>query len=294
MTKINNFWKTEIETDYCSREKCCGCGACENACPKHAISMNYDKEGFLYPIVDSKKCIDCGKCIQVCPMINHPKQTSYLHAYAGYSKETSIIEKCASGGICTAISKYVIENGGVVFGVRYQEDYIKSEYSKAETLEELESFMTSKYVQSIKSNIFKEVKKELNNKRLVMFVGCPCDISSLCLFLKDKYENLITVELVCMGVTNYKVAEAYIHPRVKKWGKLIHLNSKGKKYGWFVPQLEEKYENGKNFSKGFYGTYYGYGFTKFQRPSCSQCLYRGEVGRADIRVGDFWGIKKSD
>lgn len=294
MSSINNFWISETKTDYSVREKCCGCSSCENICPKQAVSMRYDREGFLYPVVDSIKCISCGKCVKVCPMINPPVQSAYLHTYAGYSEEPDIIEKCASGGTCTAVSRYVITCGGVVFGVRYQNDYIKAEYSKAQTLEDLNAFMTSKYVQSTKNQIFAEVKKELNTQRLVAFVGCPCDISALYLFLEKKYDNLLTIELVCMGVTNYKVAEAYIVPRVKNWGPLTKLNSKGKKYGWFVPCLEEVYESGKHFSNGFFGTYYGYGFAKFQRPSCSQCPYRGEIGRGDIRTGDFWGIKRAD
>ena len=154
--------------------------------------------------------------------------------------------------------------------------------------------MTSKYVQSLKQDVFLEVREELQKQQLVAFIGCPCDIFALYLFLGKEYENLITVELVCMGVTNYKVAEEYIVPRVSKWRDLISFNSKGKEYGWFVTCLEETYKNGKRFSKVFFGTYYGYGFTKFQRPSCSQCPYRGEIGYGDIRTGDFWGIKKSD
>lgn len=294
MSYIGNFWMSETKTDTELRKKCCGCGACENSCPKQAISLRYDKEGFLYPVVNLETCVDCGKCVKVCPILNLPRQEPYLHTYAGYSEEMDIIEKCASGGTCSAISRYVISKGGVVFGVRYQSDFVKSEYAMAETIEELDAFMTSKYVQSTKGHIFSNVRQELNANRLVAFVGCPCDVSALKLFLGREYRNLLTVELVCMGVTNYKVAEAYINPRVQKWGPITKLNSKGKKYGWFVPCLEEEYENGKNISGGFFGTYYGYGFTKFQRPSCSQCPYRGEIGRGDIRTGDFWGIKQTD
>lgn len=294
MNSIYNFWISETETNSDLREKCCGCSACEAICATDAIKMRYDKERFLYPVIDSSKCISCGKCLKSCPMANPADKLAYLYTYAGYSKENDIIQKCASGGTCTAISRYVIAHDGIVFGVRYQKDYIKTEYSKASTIEELDDFMTSKYVQSTKNHIFKEVKKELNSRRLVAFVGCPCDISALVLFLGKEYDNLLTIELVCMGVTNYKVAEEYITPRVRKWGSLKKLNSKGKKFGWFVPCLEEEYENGKHLSKSFFGTYYGYGFAKFQRPSCSQCPYRGEIGRGDIRTGDFWGIKRTD
>lgn len=294
MLRIPNVWLTDRETDPDNRNKCCGCGVCANSCSKQAITMQYDNEGFLYPKVDTDKCAECGKCTKVCPILNNPEACDYLHTYAGYSNESVIIDSCASGGICTAISQYVIEKGGVVFGVKYSDDFIKSEYAKAETAEALNDFKTSKYVQSTKDEIFKCVKNEAKKGRLVLFIGCPCDVSALKLFMKREFENLLTCELVCMGVTSYKVAEAYIKPRIKKWGNLINLNSKSKKYGWFVPCLEETYSNGKKVTKPFFGTYYGYGFTKFQRPSCASCPYRGKIGQGDIRMGDFWGIKKSD
>ncbi len=49
-----------------AKENCCGCSACFAICPVHAITMNPDDEGFLYPIVDEKKCIKCYRCLSVC------------------------------------------------------------------------------------------------------------------------------------------------------------------------------------------------------------------------------------
>lgn len=294
MSRIKNVWKSDEKTNLETRNKCSGCGACENSCPKQAISMKYDNEGFLYPKIDENRCIDCEKCIKVCPMSLYPESKDYLKTYAGYSNKAEIIDNCASGGICTAISEYIINQGGIVFGVKYTDDFIKAEYSKAETSDELKCFMTSKYVQSTKKNIYSSIKEEIRKNRLVAFIGCPCDVAALHLYLGRDYENLFTCELVCMGVTSYKVAEEYITQKEKKWGTLTGFNSKGKKYGWFVPCLEETYSKGKKISKSFYGTYYGFAFTKFQRPSCSQCPYRGKIGYADIRMGDFWGIKKTD
>lgn len=34
---------------------CCGCTACANICPKQAITMKPDPEGFLYPVVNEEK-----------------------------------------------------------------------------------------------------------------------------------------------------------------------------------------------------------------------------------------------
>lgn len=52
---------------YNRKEECCGCSACYNICPKGAITMFEDEEGFEYPVIDESKCIRCLQCIKVCP-----------------------------------------------------------------------------------------------------------------------------------------------------------------------------------------------------------------------------------
>ena len=49
------------------KAECCGCAACSAICPKRAISMVEDEEGFLYPHVDESKCVECSLCLTVCP-----------------------------------------------------------------------------------------------------------------------------------------------------------------------------------------------------------------------------------
>lgn len=50
------------------KKECCGCAACANICPKTAITMERDNEGFEFSHIDSDKCIDCGLCLKVCPI----------------------------------------------------------------------------------------------------------------------------------------------------------------------------------------------------------------------------------
>ena len=52
---------------YYRKEECCGCTACYAICPKEAIYMAEDEEGFEYPQVDERKCIRCYICLNVCP-----------------------------------------------------------------------------------------------------------------------------------------------------------------------------------------------------------------------------------
>lgn len=55
---------------YRRKEECCGCYACFSICPKEAISMSEDKEGFVYPNINAEKCIRCFACERVCPIKN--------------------------------------------------------------------------------------------------------------------------------------------------------------------------------------------------------------------------------
>lgn len=57
---------------YKRKEDCCGCTACSMICPKSAILMIEDEEGFEYPIIDDNICVGCGLCIKVCPFKKKP------------------------------------------------------------------------------------------------------------------------------------------------------------------------------------------------------------------------------
>lgn len=50
------------------KAECCGCTACFAICPKQAISMEIDDEGFEYPRINEEQCIKCGMCLKVCPI----------------------------------------------------------------------------------------------------------------------------------------------------------------------------------------------------------------------------------
>ena len=55
---------------YKQKVDCCGCTACYSACPKAAVTMELDEEGFEYPKIEEARCVGCGMCLRVCPMKN--------------------------------------------------------------------------------------------------------------------------------------------------------------------------------------------------------------------------------
>lgn len=296
MLHIQNFWIDEKESNKDTVADCCGCSACASKCPVGAISMKYDDEGFLYPRVDSHVCVMCSACLNVCP-INKSEGINnvYRETYAGYSLDKKIIYNSTSGGFITALSLKIIEQGGIIAGVRYNTDYVKSEYYLAKTKEEVFAFASSKYVQSEKKDIYKKIEYELKQGKSVLFVGCPCDVYAVQRYIGKEYDTFLSCEVVCMGVSSYKIASEYkAYAEKKNKSQLIRINARSKRKGWFVPHLEEEYENGTIKCNTLYGTFLGYGMQVYNRPSCFRCKFRGTNGVGDIRVGDFWGIKKTD
>lgn len=296
MAHIQNVWLTDELTSPQFRIDCCGCSACEQVCGQSAIVMRSDKEQFLYPVVDERKCVDCGLCLNVCPVTNKcDSNAPYLKTFAGYSTDEATIKCSTSGGFATTLSRLVIDKGGIVYGVKFTDDYTHTCYATACTHEDLKAFASSKYIQADKQDVYRRVKSDLAENRCVLFVGCPCDVAALKRYIRKDYDNLLTCELVCMGVTSPKVAIDYkAWTERKNHSKLIGMNMRSKSKGWFVPHLEEHFENGKTKCSTLFGTYIGYGFQIFNRPSCFSCQYRDTTGVGDIRVGDFWGIKETD
>ena len=105
------------------KRKCCGCSACTNICPKKAIKMIPDEEGFLYPIIDKNKCINCGMCDKVCPYKNtNNVSNSFIKCYAIQNKSADVLDTSTSGGFFDTIANYVVNNNGYVCGAVFDKD----------------------------------------------------------------------------------------------------------------------------------------------------------------------------
>lgn len=187
---------------------CCGCEACYNACPNESIRMKSDEEGFLYPQVNQDTCVNCGLCEKVCPISNcetkkNENQVAYLLQY----KDDEVCKESTSGGAFTGIASYVIEKGGIVFGVEMTEEY-KVRHTSVETIEELKRFRNSKYVQSRVGYAFQQVRNELKRGRMVCFSGTPCQIEGLRHFLGKDYQNLILVD-GDMSILSFHATKVY-------------------------------------------------------------------------------------
>ena len=87
------------------KENCCGCHACYNVCPKFAINMVADKEGFLYPNVSVEKCVNCGMCLNICPSVTKLPLNSGDKAYACYARNCEERLSSSSGGFFSVLAR---------------------------------------------------------------------------------------------------------------------------------------------------------------------------------------------
>ncbi len=281
------------------KEDCTGCTACKSVCPHEAISMMEDTEGFLYPQVNRDACLNCGLCDSVCPLPKRDKQEykcNSLNAYvAHYSSDDRIWYNSSSGGVFTAITDFVFENKGVVYGAAYNKKW-EVIHASAKTKDEAIRFRGSKYVQSRLNDTFKDIKSNLLSGQLVLFSGTPCQVAGLRSFLKKDYENLITVDLLCHCVPSPRLFRDYINYIQTKYKKSISkINMKDKTLGWDKFQTPRIYfDDGSSIfnvkSTRLWETIF-YSHIAV-RPSCYHCRFSNLNRVGDITIGDYWGVEK--
>ena len=228
---------------------CCGCTACASICNHDAITMEPDALGFLYPKVDESKCVECGLCEKVCAFSDNYDKSLNLpkpDAYAARHKDMDEVMKSRSGAAFVAISDYILEQGGVVYGAGYK-DHFRVAHKRATTKEERDEFRGSKYVQSDLTGVFRQVKQDLKNGLTVLFSGTPCQTSGLNSYVGKKLRgNLVLIDIVCHGVPGPYIWRDYLAYLEKKQGDTITMvNFRDKeKYGWGAHHETFKFKMG--------------------------------------------------
>lgn len=277
------------------KNMCTGCTACYSVCPKHAIDMGADAEGFLHPVIAQERCISCGLCEAVCPVLHSiPDHNGQTVAYAAICTQEDTRMQSTSGGVFTLLARWVIGQGGTVFGAAYDQNF-SVHHCGITRVEDLKKLRTAKYSQSVLGDSFCQVRKLLKEGRYVLFSGTPCQIAGLQAYLKKPWERLILVDVICHGVPSPKVWEHYIAYRRNQDAPdscVQAINLRSKETGWPGYSIRFAYENGtvysaKNnedpFLRGFVGDYY-------LRPSCYECGFKGISRSCDFTLADYWGV----
>lgn len=286
----------------CKQEDCTGCTACMTACPKNAISMEYNENGFLYPKIDKKKCIDCGICTKVCEklrnhMLEKEHNCNYFKVYAIKLKDDKKRMESQSGGLFTALAETILEKKGVVYGAGFDEK-LHVKHMRIDNIDELYKLKNSKYVQSDVNNVFSQIIMDLNNDKFVLFSGTSCQVAGIEALLDFKNinkEKFYSCDLICHGVPSPIIYEKYLSfLEEKNSDKIKEFNFRDKKVNGWHNHVEtyrfQKLEQ-KRISRVYTELFYS---NMCLRDSCDKCKYASMNRAGDITIGDCWGIEKTN
>ena len=276
------------------KKHCCGCSACASICPKHSIVMTEDNEGFLYPHVDMDTCIDCGLCEKACNELHPFEKGEPQHVYAAINKNEAIRMRSSSGGVFYALAEKVLNEGGVVFGARFDDNWqVVIDY--AEDMQGVEAFMGSKYVQARVGEAYKDAKRFLQQGRKVLFSGTPCQVAGLHQFLRKPYDNLLSIDFVCHGTPSPKVWKLYLQEVIGKLHRISDIEFRNKANGWKNFGFNLRY-NDEDQTVSLLSSFHQNPYMKvflqdiILRPSCYDCKAKGCRSQSNITIADFWGV----
>lgn len=284
-----------------SAERCCtSCQMCAAICPKNAITISLDKDGFYRPLVDSSLCINCSTCTKICykfdkeiKSFENDKLCSTT-LYGAYAKDSDILKNTSSGGIADILAHELMREGYKCIGVAYDSEKDTAVDIIANSISDLDKFRGSKYIQSYTLTAFKEVVNNYKNEKYAIF-GTPCHIYALDKFLRQRNirEQHILIDLYCHGCPTINVWKKYI----KEVKSSIHIekidsvNFRSKINGWgnyyIALSIDGKpiyYSNNRH--NEFFDIFFS---DQVLNEACNDCTIRGTLAYTDIRLGDFWG-----
>lgn len=272
--------------------KCTGCSACANICPKDAIHMTTDERGFIVSEIDSDKCISCSLCKKTCPKLNLKFPYEIQKNCYAFMASDEIRKVSASGGAFLACAEKILEEGGVVCGAGWTEDF-DLRHVIIENKSDLPKIYGSKYAQSSINDVFREIKKYVLSGREVLFVGTPCQADGLRHYMQRDYQNLYIIDLLCRGVPSDEMFKRYMK---ESYGdeKISAVVQKSKKrFGWGA-YTEIVHASGYTENYNMENNIYMKAFLSdlMFRDSCYGCPYPQKKRVGDITLGDFWQIAK--
>lgn len=272
---------------------CCGCGACVAVCPRHAIAMEKNYQGFYYPTVNERKCVNCGKCLQQCAFNAENREepgTFIQETYAVKHYIDAVRAASRSGGIFTALSDVILDAGGVVYGCALENNR-EAVHIRATTKLQRDQLRGSKYIQSKTMDIWDNLKADLDAGLWVLFSGTSCQVDAVRSFCRGaNCEKLLLVDIVCHGVPSPMVWGDYLdYLSAKQGAQILRVDFRDKKrFGWSDHKETVVFDDGsvcsgETFKRLFYDHY-------ILRRDCFDCPYRNLKRVSDITIGDCWGI----
>jgi coenzyme F420-reducing hydrogenase beta subunit len=219
-----------------------------------------------------------------------------MKAYGAKHKKESVRSNSSSGGVFYALASSVLTRGGAICGAAYTDDFAV-EHQLIQNAADMIKLQGAKYAQSCTEHLFPQLQSILEADRWLLFVGTPCQVAGLRMFLGKEYDKLVLVDMICHGVPSPMIWRKYLDYRAKQdleKAKIVSINQRDKGTGWskYRYSIRIEYESGNSYSSRQSEDPYMMGFVNnlYLRPSCSQCQFKGSNRCSDSTLGDFWGV----
>ena len=269
----------------CDPRICTACTVCVSICPQKCISMIENSIGHFVPSIDKSRCTNCGVCQRTCPNNHNVEKHEPIKVYAAASNDIEEYKSSSSGGAAAVLSRYIVENGGVVYGCTGTNGYDIC-HIRVDNTKELYRLKGSKYVESRMGNTYNNIREDLKKDRTVLFIGTPCQCAGAVQFFGHN-EKFYTVDLICHGVPPQRLLKEHLQTKISEDPDEISLRQ-GAQY-----KLTAYLNNKVLYKRMDLLDLYFTGFDKqlYFRQSCYSCMYAERKRVSDITVGDFHGIK---
>lgn len=282
--------KTINEIEY---NKCVGCTACVNVCPRNCVKMEMDEEGFYYPVIDREKCVNCGMCYKSCPTVYVKRQKKYPITLGMINRSNEIRNMSSSGGVFYSLAQFFLKSGGTVCGATLDDKmYVKHILIDKEN--QIGRLIRSKYVQSDLGECYSLIKRLLVQKKKVLFVGTPCQVYGLHTFLKQEYENLFSIDLICHGVPSPKIWREFVEDiESQRNAECQNISFRDRTLGgWGNFGMKIEFSDGSEYIDTQKQNAYMFGFLGgfIDRRSCYDCQFKSLSRCSDLTIGDFWCV----
>ena len=201
----------------------------------------------------------------------------------------NITSKSTSAGLFVLIADNFlkIHENSTVYGCALVENQVK--HIAIKNRKDLFRLQGSKYVQSNLTHVFLNVKEDLENGKNVLFSGTACQISAIKAYLKQDYQNLMTIDIVCHGVPSPEFFDYYLSYLTQKYkGEIqdfrFRNKSKTNRHGYIISfSVNGKKKNIYPNEDVYYNAFLE---VNSLRPSCYKCRYANKKRVSDISIGD--------
>lgn len=271
----------EVQT-VCEKDMCTGCTACTVICPTDAVHIEKRIDAYN-ALINKEKCISCGSCFHVCQKNTPAELHPPIHWKQGWSNMPELRSTSASGGLASEIMTQFIKNNGIVCSCLFRDG--KFNFICVDDPNKVPLFAGSKYVKSDPEQIFLEVKKALQNKKRVLFLGLPCQVAGLKKFIsRPLQQNLYTVDLICHGTPSVELLQRYLKEHHVELDSLADIRFRKKNFFKLYRDFEAIAMEG-------IVDRYMISFLKCLNytPNCYSCDYARFERCSDLSLGDSWG-----